>query len=772
MKWIEPEKITASGEITNVYGDSILLAEQLTKRGLVNSDQARAFLEANLYKQSSPFVFKDMEKALARIEQAIQKKQRIGIWGDFDVDGQTSTALLLDGLRRLDAQVVYHIPNRAKESHGIQLEFLKEFMREDLGLLITCDTGISEIQALQYAAEGGLDVILSDHHTPPQQLPPAYAIINPKLLPADHPMAQLAGVGVAFQIIRALYERNGMVAACPDYYDLVALGTIADLAELNLENRFYAQMGLKQMREKLRPALEAILTSADYRGTAMTESLIGFTIAPRLNAVGRLDDANQNVVFLLSDDPDLLSKTANRLEDLNSQRKLAVENVYQSARDMLVKEPQLARLPVLVLAKSGWEKGVVGIAASRLVEDFNKPVILLNIEDEQAAGSVRSIEGVNIIRAISENDRFLNTYGGHPMAAGLSLNLDQLVAFRMALSRTIERVTGPRPPERQLQIDSYLPLSNLNRELADEINHLSPFGNGNPPPVLVSRNLEIEESLNLGKNDLHRKVTVKDQQGEQAQVLWWNSRDQRLPRGNFNLAYYLRLDEFKGQPQVTLEWIDWQDYEVEKIEVALPVYTKDIKDFRLMADPLAHAARLVNQSNVCFWGEGLLQPINQIPLQSRLDLKRTAVLVILTPPPCYSELQEALKRVRPKQVILYGIKGPDDNPDGFLKKLSGLIKYAMNHYDGVVNLQKIAATLGQTSDLVKLGLDWWDAHGEIRINRKNMDEFVIEKNSKVIEADQDKLTALTSAVQTALNEVSAFRSFYLRTDPLYLLRKV
>ena len=605
MKWIEPRPVTPSDEITNTYGSRLILSEQLTRRGISAAAQAQAYLDPRTYPQSSPFAFNDMEKAVARIERAIREKQPIGVWGDFDVDGQTSTALLVKGLRDIGAQVSYHIPVRARESHGIQKKYLREFMDRGIGLLITCDTGISEFESLGYAAEQGLDVILSDHHTPPEQLPPAYATINPKLLPENHPMSQLAGVGAAFQIIRALYEKKGMGDACTSFYDLVALGTIADLAELRMENRFYAQMGLQQMTDDLRPSLDALLTSADYRGTAISESLIGFTIGPRLNAVGRLDDANMNVEFLLSTDADHLAKTAGRLEELNTQRKLAMEDVYQSARHMIEQEPQLQNFSALVLAKSGWEKGVVGIAASRLVEDFNKPVILLNISDGQAAGSVRSVEGINIIQAITENARFLDSFGGHPMAAGLALKMDNLPAFRSALSQTIKRTYGRAPAEKELQIDTYLPLSNLNMDLVDEINSLAPFGNGNPPPVLVTRNLEIAQSVNLGRKDLHKKVSVQNQQGETQEVLWWNARDQRQPRGYFDLAYYLRLNEFRGETHITLEWIDWQEHEAEKIEVSFPLYTSQIEDYRFVPDPLEHARSYSKQPGVCFWGKAL-----------------------------------------------------------------------------------------------------------------------------------------------------------------------
>jgi single-stranded-DNA-specific exonuclease len=771
MKWLAPQPLAASPEISEAYGNGILLAEQLAKRGLMSPADAEAYLDPQHYTPCSPFVFEYMQKAVGRLQSAISKNESIGIWGDFDLDGQSSTAVLLAGLRRLGADVRFHIPNRTRESHGIRTKFLQEFMRPGLDLLITCDTGISELEALQFSAAQGLDVILTDHHTLGEQLPPALAVINPRLLPSEHPMAHLAGVGTAYQLIRALFESRGMADAAREYLDLVTLGTIADLVELVGENRYYVQMGLLQMRTSLRPALVALLDCAGYRGSAIDESLIGFTLAPRLNAVGRLDDANRNVNFLLSEDKDFLQKTAAWLEDLNSQRKLAVEGVYQSAREMLAKEPSLSQFPVLVLAKPGWEKGVVGIAASRLVEDFNKPVVLLNVEDNLAAGSVRSVEGVDIIAAIRANAAYLSSFGGHPMAAGVALDAGQVHAFRSALSRTVQSAARGVPREKQLQVDAYLPLSNLNFTLADEINRLAPFGSANPPPVLVTRGLEIEERIPLGKSDSHLKLIVRDDAGETREVLWWNARESSLPQGRLDLAYYLRSGEYKGISKVTLEYLDARETEIERIEVSLPLYTADIQDCRLQSRATRVAAELAGRPGVCLWGEGFsVKP--DFLTSTRCQIKKCETLAILTPPPSLAVLQEVLKQASPKRILLFRLDTPDDHLDGFLAKISGLVKYTLNRYEGKARLTDLAAALGQTESLVKLGLQWWQAHGDIAFESIDDEMLVLRRNIDALPAERKQLAELAVKIHLELAEASAFRSFYLRADPAYLLRKV
>jgi len=771
MKWLDPQPVSASPEISAAFSGSILLAEQLAQRGIDALPQARAYLDPRAYSPASPFDFPDIPAAVERIQAAIRSKQTIGIWGDFDVDGQTSTALLVDGLRRAGAQVRYHVPNRARESHGIRLPFLQEFMQEGLDLLVTCDTGISELESLAYAASQGLDVILTDHHTPPETLPPALALLNPRLLPDDNPMQDMAGVGTAYQLIRALFESRGHAQDADVFLDLVALGTVADLADLSRENRYYVQRGLELMRSDPRPALQALLAGADFRG-GINESLIGFTIGPRMNAAGRLDDANIVVEFLLSRDEAFLQAVAAQLEDLNSQRKLAVEGVYQSARDMLAQEPALGRYAALVLARPGWERGVVGIAASHLAEDFNKPVILLNLEGDTAAGSVRSVEGINIIRAIRENGALLRTFGGHPMAAGLSLSADQLQPFRAALSKSVAAAAESLPAEKQLQIDAYLPLSNLTQTLIQEIDQLAPFGSGNPPPVLVTRSLEIvDEPFLLGKNELHKKIIVRDEQGESREVLWWNARGQNVPQGKFDLAYYLRLNRFQGRESVVLEWIDAREAQSPTAAAVLPLFSTDYLDLRHPAEGRDALERLARLDNVHYYAEGLNQDLD-LPIRNRLQIETCQTLALLTPPPDLAVLQQVLRQAAAKRVILACLDQPLDDPQGFLQRLSGLLRYAISHYNGQTSLERLAATLGQTPAAVELGLTWWQAHGDILLQITEEGDCMLEKNPAAAHISTEELSGIAQRLNKVLSENAAFRSFYMRAEASFLLRKV
>jgi single-stranded-DNA-specific exonuclease len=764
MKWFEPRTYLPSAEIQEAFPNSLLLPGQLTRRGISNLSQAREFLEIDAYKPSSPFDFPDLEKAVTRIISAIGKNELIGIWGDFDVDGQTSTALLISGLRAFGARVVYHVPVRADESHGIGLDFLKAFLKEGIHLLITCDTGITEFESMSYLRNIGLDVILTDHHSPAHDLPPAFSIVNPRLLPSGHPMANLAGVGTAFQLLRGLYEtRKEKKETAGNFYDLVTLGTIADLAELTGENRYYAKLGLEQLNQAMRPSIKAMLDFAGFKRQRITESHISFTLAPRLNAPGRLADANPIVDFLISSDEDLIRTTAIRIEELNASRKLSVEMIYRSALDLLDQQPALLQYPVIILGKSGWEGGVVGIVASRIVEKFGKPAILMNIKGDIAAGSARSVAGIDIIQAIRANTNLLIRHGGHPMAAGLSIRVEDISHFREALSSAIDTQMVGLVIEPQIEIDAHLPFSSLTTSLLDEIDLLAPFGPGNPPPLLVSRGVEVEKHALIGKSREHRRLTLKDQQGGQVDALWWNSASEPLPEGLFDFAFYARRDTFKSAQRVILEWVDSRESEsgVVDIRQATPRYR--IIDHRLDSENGTYLKQLIIDSEMIVWAEGARDKQQQAV--SRESLKPSRKLAILTPPPSMAVLQQALELVSPSEVILFSLPLVNDSLKGFLTEIAQQIKKSQGAEQTAFSLLHLAGILGHTVETVLAGLRWWQLRGDLVFSINGDQVTIIRSNSQ----PSLEIHSHTLLLQDLLKESAAFRSYYRRADPSVLL---
>jgi len=765
MKWIEPEVIAVHNDLLKIFPDSLLLTEQLMLRDISTGAEAERYIDPSKYQQTSPFVFDDMDKITDRIIHAIQSQECIGIWGDFDVDGQTATALLVYGLSKAGAKVKFHIPVRASESHGIKIQNLDAFLGQGIDLLITCDTGISEIEALSYAHREGVDVIVSDHHTPDDLLPPAYAIINPHFLTVGNAFCKLAGVGVAFQIIRALYTKMKMAPLFEEFYDLVAMGTIADVAPLILENRFYTQMGLKSLNDKVRPSIKILLEVAGLRDQPITENIISFIIAPRLNAVGRLADANDNVKFLLSDDLNFLRKSAEYFESLNDKRKILVDAVLASCEEKLGRHKELLQYPVILLQGQKWEKGVIGIAASQLAEIYNKPTILISTDGETSSGSARSIDGINIIRAIKENHEYLTSCGGHAMAAGLSLPTDQIEIVRNKIADSINSQTKFNFPEKKIRVDAYIDFRNINSLLGEEINLLSPFGAGNPAPTLVTKNVSIESRYFFGKNNFHRKILVKDSNGVTQEAIWWNSHNYQLPDGLFDLAYTLRDNFYNSHQSLHLEWVDYRPSTTSERQIVGSSSKISIQDYRFKRDDNTLLYSLAQNEDIIFWGEGLLS-IEKLYVNDRNHLVPKYALAILTPPPDDVTLKTAFHVVQPKKVFLFNQNAGLDAIDRFLKYLSGLLKYAVNKNEGAISIKQLAAKMGHQENTILLGLEWWQAHGDIIYSYDANVEIVTSIKKPI---NRNKLAKISHKLNAQLSETAAFRSYYQRADCYQLI---
>ena len=554
-------------EITSVVGGHPLVAQTLARRGIDTAYAARAFLDPDQYRPTPPTALPGLAEAVARLRLASERQEPICVWGDFDVDGQTATTVLVSTLQEIGARVTHHIPVRARESHGVNLPVLSQVIDAGAQLLLTCDTGITAHAAVSYAQTRGVDVIITDHHDLPPDLPPAYAVVNPKLLSADHPLRELPGVGCAYKVAEELLIQAGQADAAAQLLDLVALGAVADLARLTGDTRYLVQRGLTMLRQTERAGLQAILEGAELGATWLTEEHIGFELAPRLNALGRLADANMAVELLTTHDRGRARILASELEGLNAQRKLLCAQVFQAAQAQIAREPRLLDDAALVLSHPTWPAGVIGIVASRLVEIYQRPVVLIATSPgELGRGSARSVEGCNITAAIAVHSEMLETFGGHPMAAGLAIDPERISRFRRALSRTIQEMCGERGGH-ALTIDGYLPLTDLSLAFVADIERLAPCGPGNPPLTLVSRGVKVSKATAIGRGGEHRQVTVEDETGATQRVIWWQGADQPLPEGRFDLAYSARASDFRGQRDVQIEWIDARTAAPESIDL-------------------------------------------------------------------------------------------------------------------------------------------------------------------------------------------------------------
>lgn len=765
-RWIEPDASQSLPvELIDYLGGNELLARALVNRGILHWDQAQAFLNPDLYHPSDPFDLPDMDKTVARLHTALRQGECIGVWGDFDVDGQTATSLLAGVLKGLGGKVKYHIPVRAQESHGVNLPGLIRFLEDGVDLVLTCDTGITAHEAADYTREHGIDLLITDHHSLPDQLPKAYAVVNPQRLPAGHPLRGLAGVGVAYQVARALCDLEDRSELAQNQLDLVALGCVADVAALTGDVRYLVQRGLDQLRNPQRIGLQALYERAELNPSSLTEQHIGFIIAPRLNAIGRLADANPVVEFLTTGDKTEASVFAARLEGLNSERRFITEQVFQGALSLLERDPNLLDQPALILAHPEWPAGVVGIVASRLVDLFNKPTILLSAPPgEPARGSARSIEGIDITAAIASGADLLLGYGGHPMAAGMSLDPARLPEFRQRVSAAVRRQAAGRDLTHTLAVDAFISLPDLTLDTVAGLERLAPFGAGNPPIILGVHSVKAADAAVIGKSGEHLQILIEDESGNSRRVLWWQGVREWIPEGRFDLAFTARSSDYRGSVEIQLEWIDARA--IESPDEAIPLRQSQIQvfDFRGSLEPMKDLDALTADSPCTIWREGKLE---EEPKGSQRNLLLPAeMLVIWNIPPGRSEIKLALERVKPTKVALFANVVGMDDPQTFLKTLSGLVRHALRTRDGEISINKLAELLNQRDSTVQTGIHWMSARGFVHVIESTGDRFVLAEGG---ESQLETVPELEKRIRTLLEETAAFRAYYLRADPTELL---
>jgi single-stranded-DNA-specific exonuclease len=719
-----------------------------------------------------------MEPAIVRIEQAISKQGQICVWGDFDVDGQTATTLLVSALRELGAKVTFYIPRRAYESHGINIAGLEQVIAQGANLLVTCDTGISSHDALDYAQEHNLDVIVTDHHSLPDTLPNAFAIVNPQTLPENHPLHNLPGVGVAYKLVEGLCQ-GALCQTCGElvkYLDLVALGIVADVALQTGETRYLLQRGLQSLRSTQRLGLQAMMELAELNPLYLSEDHIAYVLAPRLNALGRLEDANPVVEFLTTLDEGKASVLAYQLESLNARRKLLTDQVFQGALAQIEKDPTLLDYAALVLSHPSWPAGVIGIVANRLVPRFNKPVVLIaidGVQDETSSGrgSGRSIPGINITAALNKNQDLLENYGGHPMAAGLSIQPARIPEFRRRLSQTIQEMAGESVVEATLQIDSYLPLSELSLTLVEDLERLAPFGPGNPVLTLVSHGLKLHSHSPIGRNSEHLQLIVEEESGSTQKVVWWQGAGWPLPEGSFDLAYTVRASTYRGSRDVQVTWLEAHQHETQPLELSSRPPTFEVVDYRHQDHPQQRLEDLQAEQELQIWSEA--DALHIPGSHDRYNLQSCRRLAIWTTPPGRVELLAALSNVSPQTVYLFSIDPQTTQLEAFLKHLAGLVKYTINSKAGCTTLAALAAATAQRPAAVQLGLAWLRARGDIVITspggaENDIGELWLQPGD-TSKAYIEETTQTLSRLKAVIDETSAYRAYFARAEAEALL---
>ena len=738
-------------EIKKAAGSEII-AKLLINRGIVNPKEAENFLDLENAEISSPYVFPDMEKAVKRINKAIQDNEHIVVFGDFDADGVTSTSLLYKTLKLLEANTSFYLPDRIEEGHGLnRANVCKLISSRKAKLIITVDCGISNVNEIKLANSLGTDVIITDHHEPQEEIPPAYAIIDPKYMEENESnknLKHLAGVGVAYKLAVALLESNNKEHLHDEIFYFVAVGTVGDVVPLLGENRAFVHQGMNLISQKRPPGIGKILEIGGYKPKQKISAMtIAFGIVPKINAVGRLGDASPMVEFLLEEDEEKLSAYADELNANNKKRQEMCEETFLQAEKKIKEEIDLEKSKAIILADKDWHPGIIGIVASKFVEKYYRPAFLVSISEEkqEARGSARSVGCLNLFETLSEFAELFIQFGGHALAAGFSFDLNKVTfqQFREKLDASINKNLNTESLKPELKIDVEIQPQDLTESFINEIERLEPFGEGNPNPIFSMSNLTLMQKKTMGAKKNHLKLFLTDEKGSILEAVWWKKESIHIEEGEkVNIAFTPAINSYMDKTTIQLIIKDLKlasdkepEYEEEEIEEEFfesefeaiaeiieeiedesassgnsPQNDKGIKwvDQRnatgLKRDFINYIKSLKNNISIfaetarslnIFEQDSILKELTA----SRTDIKKSDYLVIMDLPSDEKTFFSILSKTQAKEIYLIGLK-PEIDPVETIKKFSGMLKYAFNNKEGVINIEQAASYFSISSESI------------------------------------------------------------------------
>ena len=644
--------------LSETFGITELIAKILVNRGYDTVEAANAFLRPELSGLHDPFLLHDMDKAIERLMQAIDSGQKIIVYGDYDVDGMTSTAIMTWALELMGANVDYFVPSRFSDGYGPNLANYQKLAAEGMQLLVTVDNGVSGKDEIAWLMAQGIDVIVTDHHELPEELPVATAIVHPRHPEGSYPFGGLSGAGVAFKVVSALLEEPA-----DEVLDLAALGTVADVMSLTDENRIIVKQGLESLKLDPRPGVAALLAAAGTQLSDIDSSTIGFTIAPRLNALGRLENATTGVQLLLMDELEEAKPLADHVNALNQERQQLVTKITTAAQEQAA---QLSEDPVLVVAGENWHEGVLGIVASKLVEQTGKPTIVLNVNGDEMKGSGRSVAAFDLFTALDGHRDIMTTFGGHASAAGMTVPTNNLTALRAALRDEAAQQQLATAQKADMQIATTVTAADFTKENFDNLQVLAPFGEGNPEPLFMLdlRGVNQVKTMSEGKHLRFIAQTDTDQLpvvafgwGNQASALAGHfsslqivgTMSQNSYRGN--ISYQLMLRDMSAKGAAIL---DWRTSHLTKQTFSKPVTyvffkEKHLQQLAAYVDPAAQAL---------MWQDALqmsnIQTMVLVDLPDSLDQLQTLLQTSIPgrlAPMFYVQSPVYLQKVPSKQVF-------------------------------------------------------------------------------------------------------------------------
>lgn len=563
-RWILPGPITddSLALLTERLGIPPEFARLLLGRGIESESDIRTFLSPSLDDLHDPFLMPDMDAAVHRIEHAVSSGERILLHGDYDADGMSAAALLTHAFRRLGGIVETFVPHRTRDGYDLSEAGLERAGRIGASLIVTADCGVTALEAVARAGRQGRDVIVTDHHRPGRRLPSAVAVVNPMRADSRYPFPALAGVGVAFKLTQALFDRAGISASeANQHLDLVALGTVADQMPLQGENRILVRAGLRALAVSRKPGIRALLTRVGApEGDSVGTDHISFRLGPRLNSVGRMGSADSGVKLLMTSDPREAERLAGYLERRNAERRQADQRVYAEVEAQIASRFDPARDSAVVVWGDDWHPGVIGIVASRIVDATHRPTVVVSFDGDIGRGSGRSIGDFSLHSALEQLSEHLERFGGHRMAAGLSIRRDRIEQFAEGLQEIASRELGDGAGQEGVQVDVELSIGAADRSLLTWLNRASPFGAGNPAPVFLVRAVELRETRSVGPEGVHlRCMLVDGEDSLEAIGFGLGARRPEVAAGDqFDVLFHFEENRWNGRTRLQARMLDFR----------------------------------------------------------------------------------------------------------------------------------------------------------------------------------------------------------------------
>ena len=756
----------------NSFTKDSFLNELLALRNLKDEKSVNKFLNPSKNDLISPYAFSDMKKAVERINLAIEKEQVILIWGDFDCDGVTSSAVLYKTLQELNAKVISFIPDRLLHGHGLNSkELIKLISKEKVKLVITVDCAISNVAEVNLLKGLGVDTIITDHHSTDTELPQAYAIINPQVNSAIDEKTSVeditsltynSGSVVAYKLAMALLENSSNQDLKDELLIIASCGAVADVVPLIGENRAMVAMTLELLNNKKEKSCEAIyeLLKNNVQDRPITSTDIAFVLAPRINAVGRLANAKLSFEFLTTKEQIKYQMIIEQLENYNKIRQAKCQETCDEIIDYLKKHKEEKNNPAIILKNPSWHIGIIGIVASKIVEEFNKPCFLMT-EDENnnARCSIRSNDIINVYNVLKENEDLFLGFGGHKLAGGCSFEAAKFDEVKSSLLKTIKDFSTGTKQENILYADIELNPKDIELNILETLDKLEPFGQCNEPPILAMFDVKLDEFKFIGKEQNHLRL-IFSKEDKKFQCVKWGENEFQIPlNSKCDIAFYPRLNEFNGVQSVQLEIIDVYSEEISKqFKNEFKIY-----DHRKKVGILDQIATYFQKDNLDI-GVWAKTPATKEKLSKYLKIKenfieKTSVhngLMFFDYPSNDEEFVNILSSIKPKKIHFMNYQ-IDENLENYIKQINGMIKYCANKLDGNIDLARFSSALGVSENFIQITLEILENIGSIQIldidkmqyiQSFNYDEF---KNDSMFEILKEEFDLIVNYKKSLLN---------------------